>query len=97
MTAPYRAVASRRVATLALVVVATVGTGAWSCLGPRRAPDPPPDPVATVVATRTERNGAGDPRVAATVEDATGDRWTVRLPADTACVVGAQYPKCAGG
>lgn len=87
----------RTVATLLLVGVATVGTSAASCLGPKKVPDPPHDPGGTVVATRTEPNGeSGATRVVATIEDAQGHRWEVRLAADTRCVKKAHYPECAG-
>lgn len=80
LTAPLTAAC----ALAALAAPAACGTSA-----------PLPVEPATVVSTRTEPVGqTGTTRVVATLRDAEGRTWDVRLPADTACVKDARYPDC---
>lgn len=84
-----------RASALALLLGLTVPSLASCKLLEGPAPAGPP-PTGTVSHTRVEPAADGGQRVVATIEDAEGHTWQVRLPLDTACVRYATYPACAG-
>lgn len=89
---------TRRLAA-SVAAVALLGAGAIGC---RSFPAVEERTLGRVVETRTEYATRDRVRVVATIESETGDRWEVRLDADTRCAPSpatpppttALYPDC---